>query len=416
MTSYNKHRPISVVMVGIGGYGHHYTSILIKEFYRGFINIKAAVELFPDNSFHTQWFLKQGIPVYHTLEQVYTNINHVDLVIIASPIHFHIPQSSLALEQGSHVLCDKPLASTIQDAAALIKIKKDSARHMLVGYQWSYSSPIQQLKKDIQKGLFGKPIRIKTLCLWPRGFEYYSRNDWAGKVKDKDGNWILDSPANNAMAHFLHNLLYLLGKKIDSSALPSSIEAETYKAYSIPNYDTIAARVLVNDETELLFYASHSAQKRLGPMFNLQFEHATVTYGETSKTILCEENQGQSLEYGNPDSENPFKKFYESIKVVKNLKKVLCGPEAAYPQTLTVNGIQDSAPGKHSFPSSLIQHSNSGESLWVKDLDKILYNCYLNSCLPSEKGIKWAVKGKRINMKTYRFFPGGQPQRKKNAL
>jgi len=256
---------------------------------------------------------------------------------------------------------------------------------------------------------------MKTLCLWPRGFEYYSRNDWAGKLKDKMGKWVLDSPANNAMAHFLHNLLYLLGKEKDSAALPGSVEAETYKAYDIQNFDTVASRMLVNEGTELLFYASHSVRNSLGPMFKLEFEQATVTYGEDSKSIVCKDPKGQIIsDYGNPESEDQFKKVYDAIKVIKDLKSAACGPKAAFSHTLAVNGIQDSVPKAPSFPSSIIEHSNTGERLWVKELGEALYNCYLNSCLPSEKGIKWAVKGRQMDMQTYTFFPGGcSPNTKK---
>jgi len=401
-------------MVGTGGYGHYYTNVLIKEYYRGLIDLKAAVEPFPENSSHTPWFLKQSIPVFSTLEEAFKNHLRADLVIISSPLHYHVPQSILALEQGSHVLCDKPVATTIQDARDLITAKNKTGLHVLVGYQWSFASAIQALKKDIQKGLFGKPVRMKTLCLWPRGFEYYSRNDWAGKLKDKMGNWVLDSPANNAMAHFLHNLLYLLGEEKDSGALPGSIEAEAYKAYDIQNFDTVASRMLVNEETELLFYASHSIRNSLGPMFKLEFEQATVTYGEDSKSIVSKDPKGQIIsDYGDPESEDQFKKLYDSIKVIKNLKSAACGPNGAFPHTLAVNGIQGSVPEAPSFSPSLIEHSNTGERLWVKELGEALYNCYLNSCLPSEKGVKWAVKGKQMDMQTYTFFPGGRSQNQK---
>ncbi len=402
-------------MVGTGGYGHYYTKVLIKEYYRGLIDLRAAVEPFPENSSHTPWFLKQSIPVFSTLEEAFENRIWADLVIISSPLHYHVPQSMLALEQGIHVLCDKPVATTIQDARDLIKIKNKTGLHVLVGYQWSFSSAIQALKRDIQKGLFGKPVRMKTLCLWLRGFEYYSRNDWAGKLKDEEGKWILDSPANNAMAHFLHNLLYLLGEEKDSSSLPGSVEAETYKAYDIQNFDTVASRMHVNEGTELLFYASHSIRNNLGPMFKLEFEQATVTYGEDSKSIVCKDSKGQIIsDYGDPESEDQFKKFYDSIKVIKGLKSAACGLKAAFPHTLAVNGIQDSVPEAPFFPSSLIKHSDTGERLWVKDLGDTLYNCYLNSCLPSEKGIEWAVKGKQVDMQTYTFFPGGRsPNTKK---
>ncbi|MBD3414142.1 MAG: gfo/Idh/MocA family oxidoreductase [Candidatus Aminicenantes bacterium] len=403
----NQNRPVSVVMVGTGGYGHYYTQLLIKEYHRGLIDIRAAVEPFPDQSSHSSWFLKQSIPVYSNLEQVYEDHLNPDLVIISSPIHCHVPQSLLSLKQGSHVLCDKPLASTVQDALQMVKIKNKTKFHLMVGYQWSYTSSIQALKKDIHKGLFGKPLQMKTLCLWPRGWEYYRRNDWAGKVKDEQGHWILDSPANNAMAHFLHNLLYLLGDQKHTSALPCSVEAEAYKAYSIDNFDSIACRLLIDDGVTLLFYASHTVQNSLGPLFKLEFENATITYGETAKKILCQDQNGTIKDYGNPDSENQFKKFYESIKVIKNLTPAVCGPEAAYPHTLAVNGIQESVPEPGVFPSRSKVKSQSEERLWIKNWGETLYNCYLNSSLPSERKIKWAKKGKQIDLRNYRFFPGG---------
>ena len=51
--------------------------------------------------------------------------------------------------------------------------------------------------------------------LWPRDERYYSRNGWAGVKRTNDGTWILDSPTNNACAHFLHNMFYVLGDRIE---------------------------------------------------------------------------------------------------------------------------------------------------------------------------------------------------------
>jgi predicted dehydrogenase len=118
-------------MIGIGGYVHHYTNVLLKAYYRGLIDIIAAVEPFPENSSHTQWFLKHSIPIYPTLEQVYNNHQTADLIIVSSPIHHHVRQSSLALHQGSHVLCDKPLAVTVQDAESLIHLKNNKGLQMM---------------------------------------------------------------------------------------------------------------------------------------------------------------------------------------------------------------------------------------------------------------------------------------------
>ena len=56
----------------------------------------------------------------------------------------------------------------------------------MIGYQWSYSEGIQSLKKDILTGRFGKPLRMKSMCLWSRDFSYFSRNNWAFRKKDEE--------------------------------------------------------------------------------------------------------------------------------------------------------------------------------------------------------------------------------------
>ena len=92
---------------------------------------------------------------------------------------------------------------------------------------------------------FGRPRRFSTLCCWPRDLAYYRRNTWAGRLRDPDtGGWVLDSPANNAMAHFLHNLLYLAGERPDRSALARSRWRPSCTApIRSRRRDTVACRV-----------------------------------------------------------------------------------------------------------------------------------------------------------------------------
>ena len=46
---------------------------------------------------------------------------------------------------------------------------------------------------------------------FPRPLSYFKRNDWAGHLRTPAGEDVLDSPLNNATAHYLHNMLYVLG-------------------------------------------------------------------------------------------------------------------------------------------------------------------------------------------------------------
>ena len=402
-------KPVSVVLVGISGMGLHYLIALLEEFSPEAIELLAVVDPFPEKSERYSELRSRGIPMFLSLNEFYESGRFAELVVISSPIHFHVPQSCEALRHKSHVLCEKPLGATIQDVERIIQQRDTASRWVMIGYQWSYSAAIQALKKDILEGKLGKPVLLKSLYLWPRDESYYQRNSWAGEKKDEEGNWILDSPANNAMAHYLHNMFYVLGDRIETSAQPVEVIAELYRAYTIENYDSVAARVHTEDGVEHLFYASHAAAEERGPMFSFEFEHATVTYGEYSDDIIVTDLQGKAKHYGSPEAGHPLQKLFEAVEAVRKPKTIFCGPEAARSQTLCINGIQESFPEIMTFPESMVQHDIEKGSRWVKGLSEALYDCYQKGVLPSEADFSWAKQGKLVNLRNYKFFPGGAP-------
>jgi predicted dehydrogenase len=401
--------PVSIVMVGIGGYGHFYLKILLEEFPPGAVELRGAVDPSPEKSGLHDELLGRRIPIFSALEEFYGAGMTTDLAVISSPLHFHVPQSILALENGSHVLCDKPLGVTVQEGLELIRRRDSTGRWVRIGYQWCYSSAIQALKRDIIDGLFGKPVRFKTLCFWPRERAYYQRNDWAGRRRDPSGRLVLDSPANNAMAHFLHNLLYLLGDKPHLSIRPVEATAELYRAYPIENFDTAACRVITTDGVELLFYASHVTDQTIEPTFNLEFEGAVVSFREKSEEIIAIFKSGAVKQYGSPDADHQFRKLFEAVAAVNETRPIVCGPEAALPQTICINGLQEYVTQIAAFPEAMISWSGDGARLLVDGLGEALLDSYRNNRLPGELGYPWAVKGKAVDLKEYIYYPGGKP-------
>jgi predicted dehydrogenase len=401
--------PVSVVMVGISGMGLHYLMTLLEEFSPGEIELRAAVDPFPEKSERYVELKEKGIPVFDSLSEFYGSGQTAELAVISSPTQHHVFQSCEALRSGSHVLCEKPIGATIQDADRLIQVKNESNHWIMIGYQWSYSKAIQCLKRDILKGIFGRPVRLKSLCFWPRAEDYYEKSSWLGRKKDEEGRWVLDSPANNAMAHFLHNLFYVLGDHADTSARPTAVTAELYRAYPIQNFDTIACRAFTKEGTELLFYASHVTRPDQGPIFSFEFEQATITYGEVSEEVIAIDRKRKEKHYGSPEAAHYFLKLFDAVACVREPKPVVCGPEAARSQTLCVNGIQESFPEIVRFPESMVHKEESEGRWWVHGLAEGFYDCYSKGILPSEGNIPWARAGIPVDVQDYHYFPGGTP-------
>jgi len=390
--------PVSIVLAGIGGMGGVYVAELLDRAREGTFRIVGAADPEPARCPRLEELKALGIPIVPALEDFYARAE-ADLAVISSPIQFHASQTILALSHGSHVLCEKPLAATVREAEAMREARVRSGRWVAVGYQWSFSDAIQGLKKDILDGLLGKPKRMSCLYLWPRDEAYYARNSWAGRIKDADGRWVLDSPANNAMAHDLHNMLYLLGEDTERSARPAEVKAELYRANRIENYDTAAARIKTDDGVAMLFLVSHAGRRDPGPVVSYDFDKATVLAAGRGADIKALFHDGKVKNYGSPDAE-PMKKLWDSIGAARRGPAPVCGIEAASAQTLAVNAMQESASGIVDFPSALLRAEDGpgGKRIWVECLDEVLERCYAESALPSETDTDWARPGRSIDL------------------
>jgi predicted dehydrogenase len=408
--------PVSLVMVGIGGMGAVYLKELLERKAEGFFRIAGAVDPMPNRCQQYVEMRAMGVPCFVSLDDFYRN-RRADLAVLSTPIQRHMAQTETALAKGSHVLCEKPAAGTIQEVRRAIEAEKASGRWVAVGYQWSFSPAVQWLKADIRAGLFGAPKRFKCLYLWPRDEGYYARNDWAGRKRDAEGGWVLDSPVQNAMAHDLHNMFYVLGRETESSARPAEVEAELYRANAIENFDTAALRVRTEEGVELVLLVSHASAEDRGPVVRYEFERAVVRCDSRTSGLWAELEGGERKDYGVPEAE-PMNKLWGSIAGVREEgHRPLCGLEAAASQTLCVNGVQDSMPGVRDFPAELVRTVEAEASRRlavstpgagrrvVEGLDEALSACYEAWRLPSEMGVPWSAKGALVDLRDYPGFP-----------
>ena len=399
--------PIRVVVVAIGGYARSYVQALLEAPPERGVQFVAAVDPYADRSSHVNAVREANVPIFDDLETFYAGAQ-ADLAVIASPIHRHVAQACVALEHGSGVLLEKPLAATIQDARRLIAAAAAAGRPVAVGYQRSFSSAVGALKRDIIAGKLGRPKRLKSMVCWPRPASYYARSHWAGRLKTDAGQWVLDSPVNNATAHFLHNMFYLLGPTPTQSATPVEVQAELYRAKPIESLDTGCIRARVDSGAELLFWTSHATREGRGPVWHYEFEQATVHHDAASgDDLIVEFHDGSRVNYGNPEADH-FNKLWQTVEAVRSGAHVDCPIEAGLAQTLCVNGAHESMPEITPLPPDAIRvDPNDGDPLtWMAGLADVLRACFDRGCLPSELGdVPWARPGRLVDLRDYTAFP-----------
>jgi predicted dehydrogenase len=391
--------PLSIVLVGIGGYGGTYCSLLLND-QQSCGKIVGVVDPFAEKALYFNELKKHKIPFYNTLAEFYQVHHTADLAIISTPIALHSRQTCEALEHGSHVLCEKPLCAHPLEAEAMLAAQHKSGLLVAIGYQWSYASAIQSLKADILAGRLGRPVQFKTMVLWPRTDTYYARNNWAGALKNADGDWVLDSPANNACAHYLHNMLYLAGPSTEESVTPTQMQAELYRANPISNYDTAAFRIATRNGPEILFYTTHACSRLLGPIFKYTFEKATVEF-VTGGDIIATFANGRQKNYGSPDQDGVKEKLWGTMRAIRGDGSILCGIEASKKQTLCIYAAMLSCPTIRDFPGDLVYKAGiPGRQVRVMTgLAELLEKAYIESALPAEiSDASWLNPGKPIRI------------------
>jgi predicted dehydrogenase len=99
---------------------------------------------------------------YGTLEELLQD-KQVDAVVIATPDKFHAQSIRLAAAAGKDILCEKPLALTLEDAqAALAEVSRARAR-LQIGFMRHYDPAYVSAKKLIEAGEIGTPVVFKSL-------------------------------------------------------------------------------------------------------------------------------------------------------------------------------------------------------------------------------------------------------------
>ncbi len=80
----------------------------------------------------------------------------LDGVVVTSPHTLHFEHARQALEQGLHVMCDKPTCTRGEDARELVRLARDKGLHLLVPYGWHYKPFVQLAKRWLDEGRIGK--------------------------------------------------------------------------------------------------------------------------------------------------------------------------------------------------------------------------------------------------------------------
>lgn len=375
-------KKIKLALTGIGGYGSYYTSYFLDQLDTDSCEWAGAIDPFAQSAPDYPRIAERGVPVYASMEDFYRE-KTADLMVISTPIHLHSQQSETAVRHGSAVLCEKPPAPTLRDALEMKRLEEQYQRPIFIGFQLSFASSNLRLKQDILSGRFGRLKRAKTIVLWERDFTYYNRGvHWAGRRCDEQGHPIHDSVASNATAHYLHNLLFLLGDRMETAASPIRIEGSCLRANPIETFDTCALKLTLSSQAELLYLVSHATKGNVQPKYEIEFERATVFWDSADERgIHAQTHEGESISYGGAGEAEKVLEDHEKIsRIIDYLcetgaPKPPCTVETTLPFSACIQTLFDDFAFR-SVPKDCIVFDPEKQRVWVNGLYEKMVGCY----------------------------------------
>jgi predicted dehydrogenase len=102
-------------------------------------------------------------PGYGVLEEALEAVE-CDAVLVASPPGTHHVVAKAALEAGKHVLCEKPLATILQDAFDLVETADKAGRVLMVSQNYRYNAPFRAVQRLVMEGELGELASIRISC------------------------------------------------------------------------------------------------------------------------------------------------------------------------------------------------------------------------------------------------------------
>jgi phthalate 4,5-cis-dihydrodiol dehydrogenase len=100
----------------------------------------------------------------------------VDAVWVSSPNRFHADHTILAARSGKHVVVEKPMAVTLEDAARMVEAAEQHGVKLLAGHTRAFTLPIRAMRHVIESGKYG---RLRALNIW-------SYSDWMLRPRTSD--------------------------------------------------------------------------------------------------------------------------------------------------------------------------------------------------------------------------------------
>jgi len=145
-----------------------------------------------------------NIPYFTDMDDMMRSVD-IDVVSVLTESGYHAKHVINLAKYGKHIVVEKPMALSLDDADAMIRACDENACKLFVVKQNRFNVPVVKLKEAMDEKRFGKLVLGTIRVRWSRNQEYYDQAWWRGRW-DMDGGVL-----TNQASHHIDLLEYMMG-------------------------------------------------------------------------------------------------------------------------------------------------------------------------------------------------------------
>lgn len=153
----------------------------------------AVCDKIPENM---DFYVKEyGATPYENMEEMFEQ-EAIDVVCVCTPTGAHEAIAIEAAKAKKHIILEKPIAMTLQQADNIIKTCRENNVKLAIVHPNRFRPVVQELKKILDQNLLGKISHANAIVNWNRNQEYYDQSPWRG-TKAYDGGALMNQAIHN---------------------------------------------------------------------------------------------------------------------------------------------------------------------------------------------------------------------------
>jgi UDP-N-acetyl-2-amino-2-deoxyglucuronate dehydrogenase len=150
---------------------------------------------------------KGNIPYYYNMHDMMERHRmEIDIVCVLTESGSHAAHAMALASYGKHLVVEKPMALTLDDADAMIRTCELNGVRLFVVKQNRFNLPIVKLREALEEGRFGKLVMGTIRVRWCRTQTYYNQDPWRGTLAFDGG------VLSNQASHHIDMLQWMMGK------------------------------------------------------------------------------------------------------------------------------------------------------------------------------------------------------------